>query len=245
MWFRSDGWLRRFPRCAVSTRLPGARPTSARLGPCFGAWAFLVLSQLSCATGTPRGSFVASRYHSLTPPPAPKERVAATAEPGLASATVYVVDFMEPGAVATRPVPIPRAEFQQAFLRLSRDMRPGAKTPQEAARELLHLLPPPEGIETLDSQGDWLLEVYRDQGYTLVPERQEGPVVLTPAADEALRVRYLQWCVPRGGGDCLGLLDDGPYLRTDDRRAFALALAFGRVSTRRARPWRTSCWTCG
>ncbi|OJH38428.1 hypothetical protein BON30_25230 [Cystobacter ferrugineus] len=155
--------------------------------------------------------------------------MAVTAEPGLESATVYVVDFLEPGTVVTRPVRISRAEFQQAFLRLSRDVRLGAKTPQAAARELLHLLPPPAGVETVDSTGDWLLEVYRDQAYTLVPERQEGPVVLTPEADEALRARYLQWCVPRGGGDCLGLLDDGPYLRTDDRRAFALALAFGHV----------------
>ncbi|OJH41279.1 hypothetical protein BON30_10420 [Cystobacter ferrugineus] len=105
--------------------------------------------------------------------------MAATAEPGLESATVYDVDFLEPGAVATRPVPIPRAEFQRAFLRLSRDVRLGAKSPQAAARELLHLLPPPKGGETVGSQGDWLLEVYRDQAYTLVPERQEGPVVLT------------------------------------------------------------------
>ncbi|OJH36212.1 hypothetical protein BON30_34190 [Cystobacter ferrugineus] len=155
--------------------------------------------------------------------------MAATAEPGLESATVYVADFLEPGSIATRPVPIPRAEFQQAFLRLAHDVRLGAKTPQSAARELLHLLPPSKGVETVDSQGDWLLEVYRDHAYTLVPERQEGPVRLTPAADEALRARYLQWCGPRGGGDCLGLLDDGPYLRTDDRRTFALALAFGHV----------------
>jgi len=45
--------------------------------------------------------------------------VAATADPGLESATVYVVDFMEPGTIATRPVPIPRVEFQQAFLRVA------------------------------------------------------------------------------------------------------------------------------
>ncbi|WNG29113.1 hypothetical protein F0U62_37800 [Cystobacter fuscus] len=200
-----------------------------RLSPCVGGWALTVLFQFSCATGTPHGSFAGYRYHSLTPPPAPKQHVAATTEPGLESATVYDVDFLEPGAIATRPVPIPRAEFQRAFLRLSRDMRLGTKTPQAAAREMLHLLPPPRGVETVDSQGDWLLEVYRGQAYTLVPERQEGPVVLTPAADEALRARYLQWCAPRGGGDCLGLLDDGPYLCTDDRRAFALALAFGHV----------------
>ncbi|ATB39576.1 hypothetical protein CYFUS_005021 [Cystobacter fuscus] len=201
----------------------------ARLGPCVSTWALLVLSQLACATDTPRGNFVAHGSTSLTPPPAPQEHVAAMAEPGLESATVYDVDFLQPGAVATRAVPIPKAEFQRAFLRLSRDVRLGTKTPQAAARELLHLLPPPQGVETVDSQGDWLLEVYRDQAYTLVPERQEGPVVLTSEADEALRARYLQWCVSRGGGDCLGLLDDGPYLRTDDRRAFALALAFGHV----------------
>ncbi|ATB38176.1 hypothetical protein CYFUS_003609 [Cystobacter fuscus] len=34
-----------------------------------------------------------------------------------------------------------------------------------AARELLHLLPPPNGVETVESKGDWLLEVYRDQAY--------------------------------------------------------------------------------
>ncbi|WNG30927.1 hypothetical protein F0U62_48105 [Cystobacter fuscus] len=212
----------------MSIRLPGARPKDARRSPRVGSWALLVLFQFSCATGTPHGGVAGYRYHSLTPPPAPKEPVA-TAEPGFESATVYVADFMEPGAIATRPVRIPRAEFQQAFLRLSRDVRLGTKTPQAAARELLHLLPSPKGVETVDSQGDWLLEVYRGQAYTLVPERQEGPVVLTPAADEALRARYLQWCAPRGGGDCLGLLDDGPYLRTDDRRVFALALAFGHV----------------
>nr|WP_317987977.1 hypothetical protein [Hyalangium gracile] len=94
---------------------------------------------------------------------------------------------------------------------------------------MLDLLRPPEGVETVDSQGDWLLEVYRHQAYTLVPERQEGLVRLAPEADAALKAKYLQWCESRGGGDCLGLLDDGPYLRTDDRRTLALAFAFGTV----------------
>ena len=62
-----------------------------------------------------------------------------------------------------------------------------------------------------------------------MPEKQEGPVSLTPEAEEALKQKYLHWCEPQGGGDCLGLLDDGPYLRTEDRRTLALALAFGRV----------------
>jgi hypothetical protein len=181
----------------------------ARLGPCIGAWALIVLVlQSACAT----------------------VRVASTAEPGLESATVYVVDFLEPGAVATRPVPINKAEFQQAFPRLSRDVRLGRRTPKEVARELLSLLPRhSQDVETVASRGDWNLEVYRGEGYTLVPQKQDGPVRLTPEADEALKEKYLQWCQHQGGGDCLGLLDDGPYLRTDDRRTLALALAFGTV----------------
>ncbi|MFY0579670.1 hypothetical protein ACN28S_40340 [Cystobacter fuscus] len=171
--------------------------------------------------------------------------MAALAEPGLESATVYDVDFLEPGAIATRPVPIPRAEFQRAFLRLSRDMRLGTKTPQAAARELLHLLPPPRGVETVDSQGDWLLEVYRGQAYTLVPERQEGPVVLTPAADEALRagtssgVRHgevaIVWAFWTTGPTC------APTTGGHSPWPWPSATS----SMRRARPWYTNCWTCG
>ncbi len=180
--------------------------------------------------GTPNGSLlVGYRYNSLTPPPAPKERVAASAEPGLESATVYVVDFMEPGAVATRPVPIPRAEFQQAFLRLSRDVRLKQKTPRQAAHELLNLLETSPDDPMVAVTGYWKLEQYRGEALTWIPERQEGPVVLTPQAEEALKEKYLKWCAHQGGGDCLSLLDDGPYLRTDDRRTLALALAFGNI----------------
>ena len=171
-----------------------------------------------------------SRFRSLTPPPVPQARVALAAEPGLEAATVFVVEFLEPGPVATRPVPISQAEFQRAFQRLSRELRLGEKTPKEAARELLsHWPQPSQEVETLVSKGDWNLEAYRGEGYTLVPEKQEGPVVLTPLADAALKEKYLEWCEGRGGGDCLGLLDDGPSLRTDDRRTLALALAFGTV----------------
>jgi hypothetical protein len=144
--------------------------------------------------------------------------------------TVYAVEFLEPGAIATWPVPISPAEFQHALQRLSGEVRLGKKTPKEAARELLRLSPPPpQGVETVASRGDWTLETYRGQAYTLVPEKQEGPVRLTPGADEALQKKYLQWCERQGGGDCLGLLDDGSWLRTDDRRTLALALAFGSV----------------
>ncbi|HZH77301.1 MAG TPA: hypothetical protein VEY88_14825, partial [Archangium sp.] len=83
--------------------------------------------------------------------------------------------------------------------------------------------------ETVESKGEWRLETHHGRVFTLVPEEQKGPVRLTPEADEKLKARYLQWCTGQGGGDCLGLLDDGPYLGPDDRRAFALALAFGSV----------------
>ncbi|HEX5750292.1 MAG TPA: hypothetical protein VFZ09_28940 [Archangium sp.] len=43
----------------MSTRLPGPRPSSARIGPLLGGWFLLVLFlQSACATGTPRGSFL-------------------------------------------------------------------------------------------------------------------------------------------------------------------------------------------
>ncbi|MFL5355181.1 hypothetical protein [Archangium sp.] len=153
-----------------------------------------------------------------------------SAEPGLEKAAVYVAAFLEPGTVATRPVPIPKADFQRTFQRLSQDVRLGQRTPREAALELLRMSKQQEQeVETVASMGEWNLETYRGQGYSLVPEKQEGPVSLTPAAHEALKQQYLQWCAPQGGGDCLRLLDDGPYLKADDRYTFALALAFGRV----------------
>ena len=164
----------------------------------------------------------------LRQPSAPRERIALTPEPGLESASVYAVDFVEPGAVSTRPVPIPRAEFQPAVQRLFVDVRLGHTSPKQAARELLRLLPPPEA-ETVESKGEWRLETHHGRVFTLIPEEQKGPVRLSPEADEKLKADYLQWCTVQGGGDCLCLLDDGPYLGPDDRRAFALALAFGSV----------------
>nr|WP_275424886.1 hypothetical protein [Archangium violaceum] len=214
----------------MSTRLPGARPKGAHLSPCFGAWALIVLFQFACATGTPHGSLlVGYRCNSLTLPAVTKVRVAAKAGPGLESATVYVVDFMEPGNVATWLVPIPRAEFQQAFQRLARGVRLKRKSPREAAHELPSLVATKPGDPWVAMTGYWEVEHHHRSAPTWVPLRQDGPVALIPEAEAALKRKYLKWCEYQGGGDCLGLLDDEPYLRADDRRAFALALAFGRV----------------
>jgi len=215
----------------MSTRLVSPRSPGAALGPWLGGWFLLVLLLHSaCATSVPGGSLlVGYRYSSLTPPPAPRERIALTPEPGLGGASVYAVDFIEPGTVSTRPVPIARAEFQPAVQRLLVDVRLGRTSPKQAARELLRLLPPPPEGETVDSHGYWKLETHHGRVFTLVPEEQKGPVRLTPVADAKLKADYLQWCTGQGGGDCLCLLDDGPSLGADDRRAFALALAFGSV----------------
>jgi len=176
----------------------------------------------------PRGTLL-SGYGLASPTPPPK-RMTLTPEPGLEGASVYAVDFLEPGSVSTRPVPIARAEFQPAVQRLLVDVRLGRTSPKQAARELLHLLPPPPpGAEMVESHGYWRLKTHHGRVLTLVPEEQKGPVRLTPEADEKLKADYLQWCTGQGGGDCLYLLDDGPYLDPDDRRAFALALAFGSV----------------
>ncbi len=187
-------------------------PTRVKQRPWCGPMALVVLVlHVACATS--------------------KERFALTPEPGLGleSANVYAVDFIEPGAVATRPVPIARAEFQPAVQRLLVDVRLGRTRPKQAARELLRLLPPPSEVETLESKGDWRLETHHGRVRTLVPQKQDGPVRLSPEDAEKLKAGYLQWCTGQGGGDCLCLLDDGPYLDADDRRAFALALAFGSV----------------
>jgi len=185
-------------------------PTRVRQRPWCGPMALVVLVlHAACATS--------------------KERIALTPEPGLESANVHAVDFIEPGAVTTRPVPIARAEFQPAVQRLLVDVRLGRTRPKQAARELLRLLPPPSEVETVESKGDWRLETHHGRVRTLVPQKQDGPVRLSPEDAEKLKAGYLQWCTGQGGGDCLCLLDDGPSLDADDRRAFALALAFGSV----------------
>lgn len=56
-----------------------------------------------------------------------------------------------------------------------------------------------------------------------------GGIQLEPRAEAELRAMYARFCLVRGGGDCLGLLEDGPFLRSDDRSTLALALAFGPV----------------
>ncbi len=137
--------------------------------------------------------------------------------------------MLEPGAVATRPVPVDGAEFQRDLRQLARDVRLEG-TPRQAARaRLAASLTQLQEADSVSAGGDFLVEVYRDRVLSLAPHSQWGPVFLSPLAEEALRARYQQWCQKRGGGDCLGLFDDEAYLLTDDRRTLALALALDSV----------------
>ncbi|WP_275583520.1 hypothetical protein [Archangium primigenium] len=135
----------------------------------------------------------------------------------------YEVALLESGPRKAPPVAVAEAEFAETWRALARDRRVGG-TPQEEARRALGL-----GWEE-----EWLAEVEAGRVLSLSPV--EEAAALTPEAANRLRGHYLAWCARRGGGDCLGLLDDGPVLREEDRRTLALALAFGEVleETRRA-----------
>jgi hypothetical protein len=162
------------------------------------------------------GQVGASGHRPLTQPQVSKEQAAHPVASQREPVVVIEVDVLEPGAVSSRVVAVTRAEFQRAVQGFGGRLRVEG-TPQEAAQRLLQAMP----------EEELLAEVYRGRVLSLVPLDDKGPLV--PEAEAALRARYLGWCEGRGGGDCLGLFDDGPYLRTDDRRTLALALAFGSV----------------
>ncbi len=173
-----------------------------------GAWALLVLVlQSACvrpATGFARSS---------PKPPSP---------------LVYEVEVLEPGTVATQPVPTNTADLEWA-LQLARYI-PWEGAPRQAASALLAAsLARQDESGSVSAGGDYLAEVSRDRVLSLAPRSQWGPVALTPVAEERLRTQYQHWCQKRGGGDCLGLFDDGAFFLTDDRRALALTLALDSV----------------
>ncbi|HYO58857.1 hypothetical protein [Archangium sp.] len=157
-------------------------------------------------------------------------------EPELEDRVVLDVVVLEPGRVGTRPVPITQAEFREHVARLARGRQVHAG-PQEVAaellkvRELLRQAREARPVSDVEGAGSFSLEwePWAGRVNSLLPEEQWGPVRLEPLAEAELRARYERFCIVRGGGDCLGLFEDGPYLRSDDRSTLALALAFGSV----------------
>ncbi|ATB30185.1 hypothetical protein [Melittangium boletus] len=176
-----------------------------------GTWGLLLLTLWSaCVPGS------ASRRNPA--------RAASTAEPSVEAAAEYDVKEVEPETLLNWPMTVSPRDFQGAMRHLSQNLALRG-TPREAALEGLAASgEPPEDPWRLE--GHWLAEVSHGQVLTLVP-LDESP--LTPEAQRALLRDYASWCQRRGGGDCLYLLDDGPFLRADDRRTLALALALGGV----------------
>lgn len=178
-----------------------------------GALALIViLLHAACATQVPVANRRAGSDRSGEPA---AEREARSAPRELQPVVVLYADLVEARG-KTRVVALTQEEYQRAVAQLGQRFQVRG-APQEAAQGLLQAMP----------EEELLAEVYRDRVLTLVPLSDKGPLV--PEAEAALKAKYLQWCQPRGGSDCLGLFSDGPYLRTDDRRTLALALAFGTV----------------
>ncbi len=195
-----------------------------------GAWEgcvclVVLVLQAACATG-PVGQGL--RAH-VAPPTAEHLRAPPGGGPVEQEAQEYMADVLEASPGSTRPVRVHREQLQQALKHLARGA-PLQGPAREVARQMLEMLEqtPPEA-EVVEMSGRWVMEVYRGQTYTLLPESQTGPVPLEPLADSALREQYLTWCAGQGGGDCRELLEDGPYLTAEDRRVLALSLALGSV----------------
>ena len=175
-------------------------------------WLIVLFLHAACATQGPVASRGAGSGRARE---AATESEARSAPRELQPVVVVYASLSEAHG-KTRVVALTREEYRRAVAQLGQQYQVRG-TPQETAQELLQAMP----------EEELLAEVYRDRVLTLVPLNDKGPLV--PEAEAALKAEYLRWCQPRGGGDCLGLFTDGSYLRTDDRRTLALALAFGPV----------------
>ena len=194
------------------TQLDARRRGPPPWAPAGALWLIVLFLHAACATQGPAAGRVAGGGRAGEAAAESEARAAPRElQPVL---VVYAAEVEARGS--TRVVAVTREEYQRAVAQLLQHHQVQG-TPQEAAQGLLQAMP----------EEELLAEVYRDRVLTLVPLSDKGSLI--PEAEAALKEKYLRWCQPRGGGDCLGLFTDGPYLRTDDRRTLALALAFGGV----------------
>jgi hypothetical protein len=129
----------------------------------------------------------------------------------------YELRVLTAGAVDTQPVQVSATDFLESMRRLAAEVHPSGQ-PRETARWLLE--------EAL--QADVLAEVEHGRVVRMVPLEDDSP--LSTSSNAAQVARYQHLCARQyGGGDCLGLLADGPNLDREDRRTLALAIAFGSV----------------
>ncbi|MFL5343145.1 MAG: Tox-REase-5 domain-containing protein [Hyalangium sp.] len=116
------------------------------------------------------------------------------------------------------PVALSEKQFKQAVARQAPSV-PEVERPLEHARQLFGL-PERSGWYRYESRSQRLMasEPGSTRNLRLLPE------------DEELKRRYLLWCEQGwGGGDCLRLLVDKPFLDGDAKYALAMAIAHSKV----------------
>jgi len=162
----------------------------------------LFLVWLTACAGTPRGAY---------------SDMGVDAEEAQLAAARYELHVLASDTGPQEPVEVPQADFQRALRMLAPELVPSSQ-PMEAARLLM------EG----GLRASLLAEVERGQVVRLTPLEEGSPLEASTAAE--YRQRYLSMCLQQyGGGDCLGLLADGPTLTKEDVRTLALALALKQV----------------
>jgi len=162
----------------------------------------LFLVWLTACAGTPRGAYVGMDQD---------------AEEAQLAAARYELHVLTPDTGPQEPVGVSQQEFQRAMQMLAPGLVPSSQ-PMELARWLM--------LGRLHA--DLLAEVDRGQVVRFMPLEEGSPLEASTAAE--YRRRYLGMCLQQyGGGDCLGLLADGPTLTKEDLRTLALALALKQV----------------
>jgi len=163
-------------------------------------WSALWLVGLMACAGTPRG---------FATPTDPDEMERA--------ALRYELRVLTAGAVDTEPVEVDAENFLEHMRALAPAVRPAGWS-RDSARWLLE--------QTLEA--DLFAETEGEHVLRMVPLGDDSPLAM--ASNAQWMARYQRLCAQQyGGGDCFGLLADGPLLDKEDRRTLALASAFGSV----------------
>jgi hypothetical protein len=129
------------------------------------------------------------------------------------AAARYELHMLTPDTGPQEPVVVSKQDFQRAMRMLAAEI-PLSTQPMQTARWLM------EG----ELHADLRAEVERGRVVRLMPLEDGTPLEAASAADIARRYREL--CQEDfGGGDCLGLFNDGPVLTREDLRTLGLALS--------------------
>lgn len=129
----------------------------------------------------------------------------------------YELHVFSPDIGPREPVRVSPQDFQRALRVLAPELVPSSQ-PMAMAQVLMQ-----GGLHA-----SLLGEVERGQVVRFTPLDEQSPLDVSTAAE--YRRGYLNMCLQQyGGGDCLGLLDDGPTLTKEDVRVLGLALALKQV----------------